>query len=173
MKAYIIIICILILAVIFDLRTYRIPNMLMLIGILVSAGGTFCEKGSGGLPEILAGIVIPIALLLLLHRFRMLGAGDIKLFTVIGGAAGVEILHIMLYSFLAGGVLAVIHMLYHRSLVNRLQVFWKYVQTCLITGHITPYDSGFDRGDTRNTVHFSIAILIGYGIWIIRRWLDF
>lgn len=173
MNAYIAITGILILAVIFDLRTYRIPNLLTLIGVLISAGGSFCVRGSGGLPGIFAGIGIPMMALFLLHRVRVLGAGDIKLLTVIGGVAGMEVLHVMIYSFLVGGALAMIHMLYHRNLVNRLQVFWNYVRTCLITGHIIPYDSGFDRGDTRYTVHFSIAILAGYAIWMIRRWLDF
>lgn len=146
--------------------------MLVLLGVIISAGGRFCQEGSSGLPDILAGIMIPILFLFLLYQLRMLGAGDIKLFAVIGGAAGLEILKIMLYSFLAGGILAVIHMLYHHSLVNRLQTFWNYARTCFITGNIILYDSGFDRGDTRNTVHFSMAVLTGYAVWMVGRWLD-
>lgn len=172
MNSNIVVTGILILAVILDLRTYRIPNGLILIGIVFHAGWRFCREGCSALPDILAGIMIPILVLFLLYRLRMLGAGDIKLFAVIGGGAGLEILNIMLYSFLAGGILAIVHMLYHRSLVNRLQTFWNYARTCFITGNIFPYDSGFDRGDTRNTVHFSIAVLSGYAVWMIERWLD-
>lgn len=172
MDSNIVVAGILILAMVLDLRTYRIPNVLILIGMLFSAGGRFCREGCSALPDILAGIMIPILVLFLLYQLRMLGAGDIKLFAVIGGAAGLEILNIMLYSFFAGGILAVVYMLYHRSLVNRLQTFWNYARTCFITGNIIPYDSGFDRGDTRNTVHFSIAVLAGYTAWMIERWLN-
>lgn len=117
----------------------------------------------------LIGIGIPIVLLILLHVLRMLGAGDIKLLAVIGGIIGDSVLNVMLYSFIAGGILSVIHMLHHHSLVNRLQYLWNYILSCLRTGTIIPYKSGFDEGNTEHTIHFSIAILIGYFLWLIGK----
>ena len=105
----------------------------------------------------------------LLFRLRMLGAGDIKLFAVIGGVTGTSVWSIMCYSFLAGGILAVIQMVYHRSLRNRIQYLLQYIQTCFIKKELISYESGFDTGNTKNTIHFSSAIIMGYVYWLLRR----
>lgn len=134
-------------------------------------GWSFYNESWNGILAAVAGIGLPVVILFMLHQLRMLGAGDIKLFSVIGGFIGYQIWHIMFYSFVAGGILAVIQMLYHHSLVNRMKAFWNYILTCCMTRQIIPYESGFDQGEKRNTIHFSIAIFIGYGWWLIERWL--
>lgn len=159
------------MAVIFDLRSYRIPNQLIIIGITMGISWSFYHERWQGVLEATAGIGLPIVVLFILHQLRMLGAGDIKLFSVIGGFTGHRIWLIVLYSFIAGGILATIQMLYHHTLVNRMQSFWNYIHTCYVTRQITPYHSGFDEGNTRNTIHFSIAICIGFGWWLAERWL--
>lgn len=144
-----------------------------MIGIGVSIGVVYSyyTQGWAGLLDSLVGIGIPIIILMILHVLRMLGAGDIKLFAVIGGIIGHSIWNVMFYSFIAGGVLSVIQMLYHHSLVSRIHCFWNYIQSCLKTGALIPYKSGFDEGNTGNTIHFSIAIFIGYIAWLIGKWV--
>lgn len=119
----------------------------------------------------LVGIGSPIIVLMVLHILRMLGAGDIKLFAVIGGIVGHSVWSVILYSFIAGGLLSAIQMLYHHSLVSRIHFFWNYIQSCLQAGKLIPYKSGFDEGNTGNTIHFSIAILIGYILWLMGKWV--
>ena len=140
-----------------------------MIGIVFGTGYSFYTKGWLGIADSLVGIGSPIVILILLHVIRVLGAGDIKLFAVIGGIIGQSVWSVILYSFIAGGILSVIHMLYHHNLVNRIHFFWNYIQSCLQARNIIPYKSGFDEGNTRNTIHFSIAIFIGYSIWLIRK----
>ena len=156
-------------AVWFDVRSYRIPNLLTIPGILAGVLYSCLTKGAEGLVKSLIGIGIPVGMLILLHILRMLGAGDIKLLAVVGGIIGYSVLNVMLFSFIAGGILSVIHMLHHHSLVNRLHVFWNYFLSCLRTGTIIPYKSGFDEGNTEHTIHFSIAILIGYSVWLVGK----
>ena len=156
---------------IYDIRSYRIPNPLVLIGICIGSVHSFYSGSWNGLFQSMLGIVFPITLLIILHRLRMLGAGDIKLFAVIGGSIGFSVWKVMLYSFIAGGVLAAIHMCFHQSLVSRMKWFWNYIQSCLQTRQVIPYVSGFDQGNTSNTIHFSIAILIGYCCWLLERWV--
>ncbi len=160
------------MAVIFDLRSYKIPNLLIVIGLMMGISWSFYSGSWNGLLESAAGIVLPIVVLFLLHQLRMLGAGDIKLFSVIGGFVGHPVWVIILYSFIAGGILAAIQMLYRRILVDRMKSFWNYFHTCYQTRQIVPYNSGFDQGNTGNTIHFSIAICMGYGWWLLERWFN-
>ena len=162
---------ILFMAVVFDLQRYRIPNLLTVTGITMGIVWSCYRDGWKGVPETLAGIGFPIILLFVLHRLRMLGAGDIKLFAVIGSFIGYSVWKVMLYSFIAGGCLALIQMLIHHSLVSRLKIFWKYSQKCFQSKTIISYESGFDQGDTNNVLHFSVAVFLGFGCWLLERWL--
>ena len=159
----------LVLAGCFDLRSYKIPNGLIVIGMVIGLTASLYSKGWQGILESVFGIGFPIVLLFVLHQIRVLGAGDIKLFSVIGGMIGPSVWIVMLNSFLVGGVLVTVHMMCHHSLVNRLKWFWNYLLTCWRTRQIIPYNSGFDQGNTKNTIHFSIAVLIGYLIWLLER----
>jgi len=72
--------------------------------------------GVRGLLDSLLGIIVPFLLLIVLYALRMLGAGDVKLFSAIGAVLGVRAaLWIMAYSFLAGGVIALIILIINRN----------------------------------------------------------
>ena len=159
-------------AVVLDFKTWRIPNWLVLIGMETGIFVTIQREGwrMGGI-QVVLGIVLPIALLFLLFQFGFLGAGDIKLFAVIGGGIGPGVWKVILYSFIVGGVLALIQMVYHHNLVSRIHYFWQYIQGFFYRGQIVPYSSGFEKGERRNVLHFSIPILIGYIFWILKGWV--
>lgn len=103
-----------------DLRTRRIPNALVTSGALLGLGlqaalpagrGLFDAFAPGGIglsAALLAGVVL-LAAGMLLWRAGLFGAGDAKLLAALGpyvGPAGV--LPVLLYTLLAGGVLALI-----------------------------------------------------------------
>lgn len=165
------IIGILILAVLFDLYSYKIPNALIVTGIGMGILYAGWNAGWKGLLDSIAGIGLPVAFLFILFQLRMLGAGDIKLFAVIGGIIGHHVLVVMLYSFLAGGVLSAVQMFVHHNLVHRMKWFWNYIRTCFRARQVIPYESGFYQGNKENTIHFSIAVGIGYSVWLLERWL--
>jgi prepilin peptidase CpaA len=121
----------LVLAVWHDVRSRRIPNQLVLAGIIAAfllqaalpvGAGLFLEPfGSIGLLWSLAGFGLGLALLLPMYALRALGAGDVKLIAMIGAFVGPgTVFGIVLCTLLAGGVLALLVALYHGSLQRML-----------------------------------------------------
>lgn len=86
---YTILLVILLTAAAVDLLTFKIPNRIIVWGIAL---GILCRLFYGGWMEAAAGaagIFIPSCLLLVLYRFRVIGAGDVKLFSVAGSFLGI------------------------------------------------------------------------------------
>lgn len=154
-----VLILIIIPAVFYDLRNYRIPNSLILLGYIL--GIVFrLREGLPGLALFAAGAVLPVISLILLQRAGILGGGDIKLLSVIGGFLGLrESLKCMVFSFLFAAVLSLIRIIWRRNLKHRICYFLKYIQTVIHTGKWIPYyDIARDGYDS--TVHFSAAVLL-------------
>lgn len=101
------------IAVGMDLKSMRISNRLILVGLgMALIRRLFCE----GIEGLLAGIChisFPVIVLYLLFLIGALGAGDIKLFSVIGGFVNFKILvWCMIYAFVAAGVFSFGKVLY-------------------------------------------------------------
>ncbi len=61
------------------------------------------------------GTVAPIIILFILFLIKGLGAGDIKLISVVGAFTGMAVLKIMVYAFISGGILSVIYFIGFRK----------------------------------------------------------
>jgi prepilin peptidase CpaA len=108
---------VLLAAVVSDLRRRRIPNALVLYGLLTGlalqafapAGAGLLQDGGQGLGPALAGGLAGLALFLPMWLLRILGAGDVKLMAVVGVWLGTAaVLQAALWTLLAGGVLALV-----------------------------------------------------------------
>ena len=77
-----------VVAVLRDLREGRIPNRLIVIGLVCGAVWQFAAAGQAGVVLFVGGCVLPVLLFGGLYYFRMFGAGDIKLLCVLGGFLG-------------------------------------------------------------------------------------
>lgn len=96
---------------------------------------------------------------------RALGAGDIKLFSVIGGIWNFKVLgSCMFFSFLAGAVFSFLKLVYQKNLLKSLKYFFQYVQVSLQEGKVRAYDRACDG--MQNIIYFSISIFIGFCITI-------
>lgn len=98
----------LVLAVIMDLRTFRIPNALTMAGM---AAGVICQlyrAGPPGMFEAVKNLICSILILFPLYLLKCLGAGDIKLLSVItiflGWKQGMKI---SIYSLFAGAAIGI------------------------------------------------------------------
>ena len=150
-------------AAVMDIRYSKISNRLILGGLAMGFFFQVLESGLGGAGVFLINVSIPVILLFLLFLMRALGAGDIKLFSVVGGICGFQWLFLTLAaSFLVGACMSLCKMAYHRSLIARLAVFGNYVRQSLAEGRILKYPQ--EPEGKQHIIHFSIAILIGYGI---------
>jgi prepilin peptidase CpaA len=98
-----------VVAAVFDVRTHRIPNWLVLLGAVTCIGGQMIQPAllDFGISGALKGIAVGFALLLPLYLVRATGAGDVKLMAMVGAFLGPwGVASAALLSFIAGGVLA-------------------------------------------------------------------
>jgi len=111
-----VVLCVLLAAAcVSDLRTRRIPNLLVVItavsGVMFSA---VTKSFATGLTQAGAGLLTGLAIWIPFYALRMLGAGDVKLFaaaaTFLGPRSAVDA---AVYTALYGGALALLYMILH------------------------------------------------------------
>ena len=150
---------ILIVAVVQDITSMRISNRLIIMGLFLSMAFGIVLGGMPRIIQVLLNISIPVIMLYLFYLIGVLGAGDIKLFSVIGGFTNLKILtDCVLAAFVAGAVIAVLKMLYMRNLrisLFKAQVFLRE----LFSGKFSSYRNGWVQ--EQNLMHFSVAVLLG------------
>ena len=122
---------ILIVAVVQDITSMRISNRLIIMGLFLSMAFGIVLGGMPRIIQVLLNISIPVIMLYLFYLIGVLGAGDIKLFSVIGGFTNLKTLtDCVLAAFVAGAVIAVLKMLYMRNLrisLFKAQVFLREI----------------------------------------------
>lgn len=149
-----------------DIKHYKIRNKLtfpfMFIGLVTAC----ILDGFDGLLDSILGIVAPFVLLILLYALRMLGAGDIKLFSAIGAVMGFrEVIQIMIYSFLAGGVIAVFIVIVNKNAKERFLYMFNYLKCTFLSMNIQPY-TDFEKSDSKAKFKMAYAITCGVIIFI-------
>lgn len=98
--------CIVLIALISDLKNRKVPNSLILVGTCAGILFSIFNYGGESLLSSLAGAGIAIALFLPPFIYGLLGGGDVKLFFVIAIFEGpVSFLEIIVYSFASGGLI--------------------------------------------------------------------
>ena len=146
-------------AVISDFKTGRIPNPLIAGGLLLSCAWQWCVKGPPGMLSFAAGVMLPPAVLGILHYFRMLGAGDIKYYMVLGGFLGPsEVLNCIWISFLIAAVFSLAAVIRDHNFFTRLNYFVQYTTEYLETKKWKPY---IVPGEPSGYLHFSLPIWNG------------
>jgi prepilin peptidase CpaA len=97
----------LVLAIWYDWRVRKIPNTLVLWGVLTALGLSLTPRGIG-LDAALLGGLTGFLVFLLLYVFKMVGAGDVKLIAALGLFVGwPDMAKVCVAILLAGGLLAV------------------------------------------------------------------
>lgn len=149
------------LAAVNDIRTSRISNRLILAGFGMGILFRLWEEGPIGIFIFFIHAIVPIIFLFILFLMRVLGAGDIKLFSIISSICGFrEWIGCVTAAFIIGAILAVVRMVCLRNLGMRILCLRIYIRTILTERSFFPYP--FGAKEQENTIHFSIAILIGY-----------
>ena len=141
---YLILLLLISIAVYTDMTKTVISNRLIIVSLILGLLFRIFGEGKVGVLVYIVNISIPVILLYLLFCMRALGAGDIKLFSVIGAFISTEqLLHIMVMAFVTGAVIGVAKL-----------VYIKLFSGC-VPGKLTQ-------------IHFSPAILIAYFVSIWR-----
>lgn len=150
---FLVIVAITLLAVWKDIKSYKIPNYLVLGGLMVSILLLIYTFATGGglITYVVAG-VLTFMVLVPVYLMHGIGAGDVKLLTVIGLLSGVDaMIRIIALSFLCAGLTGIV--LIVSGAGGRRQVM-------LPNGTSARF----------HTIHFSISIFVAemltYGILV-------
>lgn len=113
------------IAVLFDQREQRIPNVLILAGIILGLSLNIVASGLAGAVFSLKGLLAGIALLFVPFALKGMGAGDVKLLGMVGAFKGALF---TFYTFIAmavwGGIIAVVLLINRGELLKTLRRLW-------------------------------------------------
>ena len=125
-------------AVYTDMTQTRISNRLIVLGLFIGFIFRLWSEGSIGVLFYVVNIFIPVIFLFLLFQLHALGAGDIKLFSMLGAFISTEqLLKLMLLAFCVGALLGI------------FKIIYQFIFLRFELGKLTQ-------------IHFSPAILIAY-----------
>ena len=173
-----------------DLRTRRIPNTLILCGLIGAVFSRFallpdfssafsvcgCLPGAGISPVVSSvpftissladgcvGFLLPWIILGPLAALKMIGGGDVKLLSVIGlqlGAA--KCLSVLWYSLVISALWSFVLVIRRRNLSRRLLHFYRYLGQVIASGKVTSYrESG---ADPSGEFCLALPVLIAFSI---------
>ena len=163
-------------AAVIDMRSLRIPNWLTVSGMLLglawntALGSPFYT----GFLWALGGLATGLAMLLPLYALRVMGAGDVKLMAMVGAFLGLpEILGAVLFTFIAGGIVALIYALAHRSagrMVGNVLDITRFAAFGFMSG-VRP--SLAAMGPSIGKLPYGISIAAGTIAWLAARQFGF
>lgn len=144
------------LAVYYDIRYFRIPNLLVAFGMITGMTYQFICK-TATFPDILLGMLVPVVILFLLFYLHMLGAGDIKLLSLTGIFLGKSIFAVIWQSFIIAAVISFFQLIIQKNFRKRILYFIGYCMNVVKTGKVPPYYYP-EQDQYKNAMHFSVAV---------------
>lgn len=149
----------LIICVITDLKERKIYNKVLLPFLVASWLIHVATGGIAGLGFTMAGTVTGFAILLIPYFMGGMGAGDVKLLAVIGALQGtLFVLTAAVYMALAGGILALIVLIFRKGAWDRLKQIGMFFGG-LRSGMKMPL--AMDKEGLQTTYPYGVAIAIG------------
>ena len=157
MTSILVLITLLSVAVIQDMRSMKVSNRLILVGICAAIPLRIWSQGVGGIVWILPNIIIPVIVLYLFYLAGIMGAADIKLFSVIGSFVNLrELFYCIVVSFVLGAIFSLLKMVKNRNLYGRI-----FLGICYISDVVHGDIKAYEQQEEENIIHFSLAIFIG------------
>ena len=164
---------ILIAAVYTDYRQNRIPNWIIIFGLISGCFISYMYGGIGMLLEGLLGIVLPIVLLYPVFVIGGMGAGDLKLFAVVGSYLGIKGITISFISaFIVGATISLVKMICFHNFKERIYYFFSYLSDLFLKGKWQLYETqtGQNLNESlefpKHKIHFALPIFLGVAIYL-------
>lgn len=121
MFAAVLLLGVLLIAVVSDLRRHRIPNFLVVLGLVLGLAGQAYLGGFNGLGNGALGLLVGFGVFLPLYALGGMAAGDVKLMAMVGGFLTPNYaLWAALFSLIAGGLCGFLLVLVHGQVQQTL-----------------------------------------------------
>ena len=160
----IVLLVLLFLAAVWDFCCGKIPNMLVVTGICY---GIIRLLSENEILRYISGIIIPLIVFFPLYKIGVIGAGDVKLFSMLGFyLLCSELIYCIFISFLLGALLSILSFIRYENFLERMSYAFSYLKDCICQGHFRYYylDSKgnilSDSECSRTKIHFAIPIFI-------------
>ena len=159
----------LLLATLADLKTDRIPNGFVAFGIIIGMAGRLLYDTE--LIQPITSMILAFLLLYPLFKIGALGAGDVKVFMMIGSFVQVrELFTVLVLAFVLGAVCSMVKLLCERNGRERMYYFLSYISEVVRTKQWKIYGEHMEQdyeNYRKNKIHFtlpalfSVVLLIG------------
>ena len=164
MKILIVLVLILFFAAVLDFYRGKIPNILILTGCCYGIIRLIYYQNI--LLHIL-GIIFPLIVLFPLYKIGVIGAGDIKLLSLLGFYfTFMETLFCIFTTFVLGAAISVLSFVRYGNFTERMMYLFSYLKECFSIGYFHYYylDSkgkqSSDLKETQSKIHMAIPIFI-------------
>lgn len=166
-------------AIIADFARRRIPNLIVLAGLLLGVGlnallpegyGLFNRYAPGGLGLLaaLGGVLVGGALLLPLYVLRAMGAGDVKLMAMVGGfLSPAQALWAGLLVLLVGGLLSLAYALKTGALQRTFANLRLILVGAFSSLMLRESPDLSVSGESAGRVPYGLAIALGTGAFLL------
>ena len=153
----------LLLAALADLKTDRVPNGFVMLGIIIGMSGSLWH--GSGLRQPIVSMLLAFLLLYPLFKIGALGAGDVKVFIMIGSFLEVRgFFAVLAAAFVIGALFSLIKLLAEHNGRERMYYLLSYMSEVMRTGQWKLYGEhvaqDYERY-RRNKIHFTIPVLFG------------
>lgn len=167
---------------VFDVKTRKIPNRWLLFWLVIFS--LFLLYETRGQPQdeersaiVLIGrveamlsfwtaILFTAAVLFPLYLFRLFGAGDLKLVSLLNGVLGIYTgFTVIFYGLAISAGWSFFYMLRKRILLKRINYFLLYIMNVSTNRQIVPYNQA-GKSDPEAAFCFAPFILFGFLIWL-------
>jgi prepilin peptidase CpaA len=153
------------LAAFFDIEWRRIPNWLILFGLIVALGLSGL-RGMNEFYQSLLGIGAGVGILFIPFAFRWIGAGDVKFLGVMGAFVGPYLMpRVLWYAVVASGAIAIVSLVFrHLNIRFAKELFenFKHTLFVLVTLGRLPSQPAFPwAGNRAHSVPWGVGIGLG------------
>jgi prepilin peptidase CpaA len=158
---------VLIIAVLCDIRSHRIPNWLTFSAIAAGIGYHLYLSGLQGFLFGIGGVAAGMALLMLFYLCGGMGAGDVKLMGAVGALLGpAGVFWSCLYTALVGGIYALIVLIMNRRRTGQGLRYKDRAKGFLLTQDLSFLaPQGKDKGPV---LCYGVAIALGTFMFIFK-----
>ncbi len=128
------------LAAAFDLRTGKVPNVLIVTGLLIGLPYAYVGGGLSAMMDALSRCLAIMVILYIFFIIGTIGAGDVKLYALIPFYYGVpEMFVILVSAFCVGAIMAIVKIAESSCFTVRIPLLKDYVKSCLSEKRLLAY----------------------------------